>query len=196
MDHAEVTDGDWEWLRSVNWLTLWNVTLPEGFLASLPELWALDLRGGSATDLRAVVGCPRLRCLVVNQVRGLRDLSVLESLHTLELLVVYGLKQVTVAPSLSSLGSLRRLEVGQMRGLDGLGGFLDAPLLEELFLIRWVNVTAEDVERVKTHPTLAYFDWFAEDVPVSRWLPVLEVVALPKPAVVDPKDWFSRRRDS
>lgn len=193
IDNAQIADNDIEWLHRTTWLTLWNVTMSARLLASLPSLWGLDLRGGSAADLRAVEGCRGLRCLVVNQILGLRDLSVLPSLTTLELLQVYGLRQVSTAPSLATLPALRRLEVGQMRGLAGLGGFLDAPELEELLLDKWVNITAEDVVRIKGHPTLARFDWHAEDVPTSRSRPVREAVALPRPASVFPKDWFSAR---
>lgn len=193
IDNAQIADGDIEWLRPASWLALWNVTMPARFLASLPNLWGLDLRGGSATDLRSVEGCRGLRCLVVNQITGLRDLSVVTSLTTLELLKVYRLRQTSLAPSLATLPVLRRLEVGQMRGLAELGGFLDAPELEELILDKWVNVTAEDVARIRAHPTLARFDWYAVDVPLSRSRPVKEAVALPKPASVFPKDWFSAR---
>ena len=191
IDHAVLEEGDLAWLRSATWLMLWNVAVPPGFLAQLPNLWGLDLRGGSATDLSVVDGCPALRCLVVNQVRGLSDLSIVPTLTTVELLAVYGLRQVTTAPSLAALPALRRLQVGQMRGLPALAGLLDAPGLKELMLHKSVNVTADDVARIKGHPTLTHFGWYAEDVPLSRWRPVVEAIALPRPATVSPKAWFS-----
>lgn len=192
IDHAKIGKDD-SWLRSATWLTLWNVTVPAGVLAQLPDLWGLDLRGGSATDLRVVEGCGALRCLVVNQMRGLADLSILPTLTTLELLDVYGLRQVTAAPSLATLPALRRLQVGQMRGLAALDGFLDAPGLEELQLHKWVNVAAEDVTRIKAHPTLTHFGWHAFDVPDSRWLPVVEAVALPNLQPSSPGTGSARR---
>ena len=193
IDHAEIVADDFEWLRRVEWLTLWNVTTPPGFLASLPQLWALDIRGGSSLDLESVDGCRGLRCLIVNQVRGLHDLAVVGGLTALEFLMVYGLKQVEVAPSLGDLRSLRRLEVGQMRGLASLGGLLDAPAIEDLCLTRWVTVTTNDLERIRAHPSLRRFEWFGEDVPVFRWRPVVEAVNLPKLNAVRPHEWFDSR---
>jgi hypothetical protein len=114
IDHATVMPHDLARLADVQVLTLWNVRLPDGFLAQLPRLWWLDLRGGSATDLRRLVGCRSLRYLQVNQVRGLRDLSVISSLDRLEFLSLYGLAQVEALPSLAALPRLCRVEVGQM----------------------------------------------------------------------------------
>lgn len=70
IDHAALSESDVEWLHDVEHLTLWNVTAPPGFLARLPWLWLLDIRGGSGPDLIQVHGCKSLRGLVVNQVRG------------------------------------------------------------------------------------------------------------------------------
>ena len=193
IDHAAVEARDIEWLRDVEWLTLWNVALPHGFLSTLPRLWAIDLRGGSSTDLRAVEGCDGLRCLTVNQVRGLRDLSIVGSLGSLEFLSLYGLKQVEFVPSLKELRALRRLEVGQMRGLQTMAGLLDAPAIEQLCLRKWVNVTADDVARINGHASLREFEWWAEDVPAYRWLPVVEAVGLPKAEPMVPRDWFAER---
>ena len=190
IDHAKLTMTDVEWLRAVKWLTLWDVTAPSGFLAELPDLRGLDWRGGSGSDLTIVHGCTGLRCLVVNQVRGLSDLSELENLTKLEYLQLYGLKQVVEAPSLARHKSLRRLEIGVMRGLAELGGLLDAPRLEELFLIRHVNVSESDVARMTTHRTLAAFDWFFADVPQRQWEPVMHAINLPKAVAIRAEDWF------
>lgn len=191
IDHAEIVGADAEWMRDAQWLTLWNVTTPPGFLATLPELWAVDLRGGSATDLAVIEGCVGLRCLIVNQVRGLRDLSLLSSLTSIEFLSLYGLKQVESAPSLSALSALRRLEVGQMRGLATIGPLLEAPAIEEIYLHKWVNATGDDVARLKASPTLRTFDWWGVDIPISRWLPIVTDVGLPKTKPIMPRDWFA-----
>ena len=74
LDHAKIADDDRNWLKAAERLTLWNVLVPDGFLAKLPRLWWLDLRGGSATDLSVAKGCTKLRYLQVNQVRGMADL--------------------------------------------------------------------------------------------------------------------------
>lgn len=190
IDHAKLTESDEVWLRDVRWLTLWNVEAPLGFLARLPRLEGLDLRGGSGPDLSIVQGCTDLRCLVVNQIRGMNDLSVLESMTNLEYLQVYGLKQVTNVPSLAGHTSLRRLEVGVMRGLSALDGLLDAPRLEELVLIKQVSVSEADVARIQTHPTLSAFDWIALDVPNKQWGPVIDAIDLPRPKSYRAEQWY------
>lgn len=187
IDHAVVEESDREWLVAADWLTLWNVHVPDGFLATLTNLKGLDIRGGSRSDLSLLEGCTSLRCLEVNQVQGLADLSMVETLDSLEILSLYGLRQVVQAPSLQRLSRLRRLEVGQMRGLDGLGGLLDAPGLTELFIIKRVHVTSEDVARIKAS-AVERFGWYGEDTPVSMWGPVVEELGLPEPAMGFPKD--------
>ncbi len=190
IDHARLEPADAEWLRGVRWLTLWNVTVPQGLLASLPNLQGLDLRGGSAPDLALLDGCVGLRCLVVNQVRRMRDLSVLGTLTSLELLQLYGLKQVTDVPSLGGHAALRRLDLGVMRGLSELNGLLDAPGLEEVFLFKHINVSEADVARIRAHGAMQSFDWVGIDVPAVKWLPVVEEIGLPKTRAVRPMDWF------
>lgn len=190
INHAAIGPEDVEWLHDVEWLTLWNVTVPPGLLGSLRRLWGLDLRGGSGTGLGALDGCKALRCLVINQIRGLRDLSTIGSLISLELLELYGLKQVESVPSLSSLTALRRLNMGLMRGLRALDGALDAPGLEELSLYKWMTVTELDLARIKRHPSLRRFHWLGIDVPEARWVPVNEGVGLPPPRIMFPRDWF------
>ena len=193
LDHATLADGDGEWLAPVRVLTLWAVKVPDGLLASLPNLVFLDLRGGSGTSVGHVAGCAGLRYLAVNQVRGLTDLSVVPTLTTLELLDLYGLPRVTEIPSLAPLGSLRRVVLGSMKGLRGLTGLPDAPALEELVLARAVGTAGDDAERLAAHPALARFYWFAEDVPDKVWVPFRDAVGLPPAASVLPRDWFAQR---
>lgn len=192
IDQAKLEDSDVEWLQTVRWLTLWNVTTPPGFLATLPMLEALDIRGGTATDLSVLDGCDGLRLLIVNQIRGLSDLSVIESLTNLEYLQLYGLKQVVEAPSLASLEALVRMEVGQMKGLPELGGLLDAPSLDVLELLKDTTVSDADVERIQSHPTLSAFAWWAMDVPKARSAPVIEAINLPLPQSLDSRKWFEQ----
>lgn len=191
IDHAQVVEDDLEWLGHAERLTMWNVRLPEGFLARLEQLWFLDVRGGTGTDVDWVRGCSGLRGLVVNQVRGITDLSAISDLATIELLQLYGLPRVARLPSLGGLERLRRLEVGSMKGLESLMEIREAPALEILELIRKVPVTEEDLSMLRTHPTLREFDWFAEDVPDKTWVPVQEAMAhLPRPRACRPEEWF------
>lgn len=192
IDQAELKDDDAEWLQTVRWLTLWNVTTPPGFLAKLPMLEALDIRGGSATDLSVLDGCDGLRVLVVNQIDGLSDLSALESLTKLEYLQLYDLKQLIEAPSFGALAALVRLEVGLVKGLPALGGLLDAPSLEVLELLKDTSVSEADVERIQSHPTLSAFAWWAVDVPKATFASVVAAINLPLPQSLDSRQWYEQ----
>ena len=194
IDHAVVSDSDYDWLGTVERLTLWNVRLPMGFLSKLTCLWWLELRGGSAKDLGVVEGTERLRLLSVNQVRGMCDLTMLSHLHTLQLLKLYGLRKVESFPSLAQVTDLERVEIGQMRGLNSISGLLQAPRLSELLLLGKINITQGDVDEIVRHSSLEQFDWFAEDVPDKTWQPVIERVGLPKITTYDAAEWFEKKR--
>jgi hypothetical protein len=191
LDHAEIVDADYEWLASVERLILWNVVVPPGFLARLKQLWWLDIRGGSAPDLQIARGATRLRYLAVNQVRGLRDLSIIPEMVSLRYIDLYGLPHVTHLPSFLPLSRLEYASVGQMRGLLSLRQLLEAPNLQHLKLNRKINVTSEDVDRIIKHPTIRQFSWYAEDVPDKVWVPVVEKIGLPPVPTAFPEDWFS-----
>ncbi len=191
LDHAEIGEEDLEWLASVERLILWNVSVPPGFLARLEKLWWLDVRGGSASDLQIARGASRLQYLEVNQVRGMRDLSVISEMLNLRYLSLYGLPHVTELPSLSPLSQLEHASLGQMRGLLSLRAVLEAPQLGQLKLVKNVNVTSEDVERITTHPTIKQFSWSAEDVPYKVWGPVVARINLPPVPTAYPEEWFS-----
>ncbi|MEI2727359.1 MAG: hypothetical protein V9H26_28840 [Verrucomicrobiota bacterium] len=171
-------------------MTLWNVKLPYGFLARLPNLWWLDIRGGTGENLLSLRGASHLKYLAINQVRGLAEVSPLSTFSNLRFLSLYGLPQVSDLPSLSDLADLARVEVGQMKALSSLTPLLDAPHLKELFLIRKLNVTSLDVARITTHPTLERFDWFAEDVPDRVWKPIIDAIKLPQARAMHPEEWF------
>jgi hypothetical protein len=194
LDHAKIVEQDYEWLVSVQKLTLWNVDVPRGFLARLDRLWWLDLRGGSATSLDVARGAAELQYLAVNQVRGMQDLGVVSNMTSLRYLDLYGLPHVTCLPSLAALSQLEHACLGQMRGLLSLQGLLEAPRLNDLQLLRKINVTAGDVEGIKRHPTIQRFGWFAEDVPYKVWAPVVEAIGLPPVPYGFPADWFASRR--
>jgi hypothetical protein len=196
LDHADLDEDDLEWLAPVRMLTLWAVKAPPGFLARLPMLGFLDFRGGSGSDLSFVDGCSDLRGLVVNQVRGLDDLSGLTRLASLQQLDLYGLPRVVQIPSLAAHTKLRRAWVGSMKGLVGLTGLLDAPCLEELHLSRAVGLASDDADRISTHPAITHFDWLAEDVPMHTWKPVCERITKPKGSLMRPEEWFRTRADA
>lgn len=192
LDHVTLRLEDREWLAQARSVTLWAVKVPDGLLASLPNLVFLDLRGGSGTSPAPAAGCTRLRGLVVNQVRGVTDLSILPTLTSLEFLQLYGLPQLRELPSMTPLRRLRRVQLGSMKGLVGLTGLHDAPALEELQLSRAVGIDEHDAERLAAHPTLRQFDWFGEDVPVRQWLPFRETVGKPAARALHARDWFDQ----
>lgn len=183
LDHVTLRDEDLSWLGAATSVTAWAVRTPIGFWSRLPLLERLDVRGGTALRADFVGGCAGLRWLQINQVRGIEDLGALLSLDVLEFLSLYGLPRVSAIPSMSRLTNLRFAEVGSMKGLDGLGGLLDAPNLEQLTLILAVQLDPGDAEHVAEHPSIRAFGWFAEDVPVKTWVPVVERIAKPKPTV-------------
>jgi hypothetical protein len=195
IDHRTVADVDADSLAEARHLTLWNVRLPPDFFARLPNLQILDLRGGSGTSLEAVKGALSLRALVVNQIRGLADISAIGHLDRLEFLSLYGLSRVERLPSLAQLAKLRRVELGQMRNLRDVTGLGEAPALEELFLLRRLGLQVEDIGPLREHPTLRAFDWFWEDVPASQAQPVLQALPLAKAQPMSPEEWL-RERDA
>jgi len=196
LDHVELLDEDVEWLASTERLTLWNVKVPRDLLARLDKLWWLDIRGGSATDLELANGVTKLQYLAVNQVRGMCDLSVVSEMTSLRYLNLYGLAKVTQLPSFRLLAKLEHARLGQMRGLLSLHGLLEAPRLRELYLIRKINVSADDVDGIIKHPTIKKFNWFAEDVPNKSWVPVVEKIGLPEGPWGHPEEWFGLAESS
>jgi hypothetical protein len=196
LDHAEIVDEDYEWLASVERLTLWNVRIPDAFLARLDKLWWLDIRGGSAVDLEVARGTTKLQYLAVNQVRGMCDLSIVGELASLRYVALYGLPHMRRLPSFSALSKLERASLGQMRGLLSLRELLEAPRLRQLQLIRKIHVNADDVEGIINHPTIKQFDWFSEDVPEKIWAPVVQKIGLPPVPYDYPEEWFSLRASS
>lgn len=193
LDHTVLVEADLEWLEPVRHLTAWAVKAPPGFFSRLPALHGLDVRGGSGTTADFVAGCADLRYLVINQVRGMCNLSAVGDLASLELLSLYGLPQVRVLPSLGGLNQLRRLEVGSMKGIEELAPLLDAPHLEELQLAKAVSLSARDPDRIAEHLTLSAFEWFAEDVPNKVWVPVVERVNKPRVRPMHAIDWYESR---
>jgi hypothetical protein len=194
IDHAAISEEDVSWLKHATELTLWNVTVPSGFLGQLPNLTWLDVRGGSAQKLD-LKEARSLEYLAVNQVRGLIDLSDVPSLAQLRYLNLYGLAKLPSLPSLAKMKALQRIELGQMKLLDSLASILEAPSLKELLLLRSINVNPSDVRLIQDHPTLEHFNWAAEDVPVKIWEPILKAVKLPKARCMHPEEWFALYKD-
>ena len=193
LDHVTLGPDDLAALRNQRAVILWNVKAESGFLAQLPNLEWLEIRGGSAPNLQIAAGCSHLRFLEVLKVRGMTDLIGLSEFTRLEFLRLYGLARVRQVPSLAHHRRLLRLEVGMMRTLEGISPLLDAPNLEELQLEEWVNVTPVDIDRMRSHPSLRAFNWWALDTPQRIWGPADEAIQLPKPDYLHPHEWFAKR---
>ena len=191
IDHAKLTIEDLNWLVDVERLTLWNVSVPENFFKSMPSLWWVDWRGGSAKqDIGQIGDCKSLRYLSLNQIRGLSDVEFISQLTCLELLNLYGLSKLADLPSMKGLTGLRRAQVGQVKSLISIKPLLQAPNLEEILFHNWVKVDPDDVAEMKRHPSLASFEWFGPDIPDKMWVPVRDALALPKARAIHPEEWF------
>jgi hypothetical protein len=190
ISHAVVTPSDLDRLSSVEELTVWNVRFPKDFLAELPRLWWLDMRGGSRLDLGLVVGCNALRGLVVSQVRGLEDASAISALRNLEILSLYGLARVTRLPHVASLTRLRRLELGQLRALHDWSSLVEAPALEELIFHNKLYPDDDVIETLAQSSTLRSFTWFAPDEPISKVERVTRSLNRPPASIARPEKWL------
>jgi hypothetical protein len=190
IDHGVIKESDFEWLQTAERLMLWNVKIPDGFLAKLPKLWWLDIRGGTAENLSVAKGCTQLKYFTVRHIRGLSDISEIANFKRLQLLMLYAAPQVITLPSLRQLEDLARIELGNMAGLQSLVPFLDAPNLKELLFRKKMRVSAADVQNIKQHPSLEKFNWDGLDVPVKDWEPVVKSVNLPPPRSIYPEEWF------
>jgi hypothetical protein len=140
-----------------------------------------------------VVGTNKLEYLAVNQVRGMRDLSVIRQLRRLRLIKLYGLPQVSALPSFKKLTELKRAELGLMPGLKSLKPLLEAPNLRELLFSKKMNVRPADVQRIIDHFSIKRFAWFAEDVPDKVWEPIVKKIGLPEAEPLHPEEWFWRK---
>ncbi|MBS1720296.1 MAG: hypothetical protein JST35_07615 [Armatimonadetes bacterium] len=193
IDHAFIDESDLEWLAPVRQLTLWNVTTPLGFLAKLPHLDWLDLRGGTGVDLERMRGAHKIEYLQVMHVRGMLDLSLAAELPNLAYLELYGLPKVKELPSFKHCTKLERVEMGRLGGLDSFAGILDAPNLRELLLLNGSKVSPDDLERLKSHPKLEAFSWVDETVSEARYGPVIKALNKPSASLQGAPQWFDER---
>lgn len=158
----------------------------------MPRLWWLDIRGGAAKDIHSIATAQNLRYLCINQIRGLDDVSYITSLKKLELLTLYGLPKVNELPDFGSLSYLRRIEVGQMKGLQSLGPVWNAHQLEEIQLLKEVPAEPKDIEQINEMPNLKAFSWDAIDVPTRRFMPIREGVNVSAVRTLHAAEWFEQ----
>ena len=128
----------------------------------------------------------------MNQVRGLEDASAVSALSRLEILEFYGLARLARLPKLDALIQLRRLVLGQLRGLRDWKPLLRAPALRELSLINKLDPDEDVLEELARRGTLETFDWFAPDEPISKVERVRGILNRPPSAPERPEDWLRR----
>jgi hypothetical protein len=193
IDHASISLDDVTSYEAVEKLTLWNVTYPVDLFSRMPQLWWLDIRGGTAKSFHSVAMAQNLRYLCINQIRGLDDLSDIPSLEKLELLTLYGLSKVKELPDLTGLSYLRRVEIGQMKGLQSLKPVWEAHQLEEILLLKEVPAENQDIGPINCMPNLKTFSWDAIDIPARRFMPIREGVTVPRAKSLHAAEWFGKK---
>lgn len=192
VSHWTLKESEVAKLSGVGELTLWNVKFPAGFgFAALDGLRFLDIRGGSKPDLSELAGCDTLQGLVVNQVRGLTDITAVTNLVGLRILSLYGLAKVESLPDMSRLTNLERLDLGQLRSLTDWQALTSPPQLRELFFHNLLRPDPDVIDRLASHPTLRNFDWVAPDVPAKAQDPIrARLAGLAKSRAVRPEEWL------
>lgn len=132
-------------LTNLRELVLRSLRLDDlAFLRRLPQLWSLDLKLGSASDLSALEGLEELKYLELWQIKGLADTSFISTLTGLEALFLQSLRRVTQLPDFSPLERLRRIHLDNMKGITDITPVLGAPALEEFICVSIANLQPQD----------------------------------------------------
>lgn len=123
-------------LRTLKRLSLRSIKVPtlKG-LVYLNSLEELELKLGSAPDLRDLPSIGRLKYFEAWLVRRMCDLTPIADLMGLRYLFLQTLKDVTALPSFCKLQDLRRVHLDKMKGLRDLTPVAAAPRLEELVVL-------------------------------------------------------------
>lgn len=158
INHARISEEDFSWLSGAYQLELWNVEVPAGFLARMPQLWFLDVRG-SFPGPTAANGAENLEFLRIMH-SPTPDLEPLPNLRNLRYLDLHALANVTHFPNLLGLRYLVNVELGQMIRLQSVQGLLAAPNLLYLNMMkRLPPLSSADVELIRSHPKLRRFNY-------------------------------------
>lgn len=190
IDHAHISNDSLKHFAAVEKITMWNVTYCDELFDCLPQLWWLDIRGGTIKNIHSLPAAVNLRYLQLNQIRGLNDLTEIETLKQLELLSLYGLPKVCELPHLNLLTSLKRVEIGQMKGLRNLNSVWASDQLEEIYLSQNVPIDVADIDSINGMSNLKAFDWNATDIPARRFMPIRTGVTIPQAHALHAEEWF------
>jgi len=101
------------------------------FLKKLKHLWLLRVVLGGISNLAALKGMNSIKSLELLRVRGVKDIAVISTLIGLQYMGLQDLPRVLAIPDLSQLRSLRRVLLENMKGLKNVSSLAKAPALEE-----------------------------------------------------------------
>jgi len=79
---------------------------------------------------------------------------------------------------LQILSDLKVLEIGQMKRLNNISNFLDAPYIELIILHKKINITDNDIKKINSHKKITEFSWNFMDVPDKIYTPTMDKLRL------------------
>ncbi|QOS76834.1 hypothetical protein JNUCC31_18535 [Paenibacillus sp. JNUCC31] len=142
-------------LLSLRSLYISGMPLKElGYLNDLTNLRELHLSFGGAENLDSLAGMESLELLKLLRVKGLSDLSVLPELKGVRLLAIEDQPQLTSLPSLENLTELQRIYLNNVN-VENTAWAETSESLKELALLQMKYITAEDIESLIHHKSLA-----------------------------------------
>ncbi len=152
-------------------VTLRSVTTSDlRYLAPLEKLWSLDVKLGGIKSFAGIEGKSSIKYLELWQIRNLENIDVISTLTGLQNLFLQSLPNVVRAPSVSDLGSLRRVVLQNLKGLTDLSSLEMAPALEEFGLFEAKRQEPEIVLPVLQNPNVKFCDcWFGSDRKNARF---------------------------
>ncbi|MCH2110797.1 MAG: hypothetical protein MK135_15870 [Polyangiaceae bacterium] len=125
-----------------------------GCLASLSNLWSLEVLLGGSEDMSKIRELERLKHLELSWVKRLADLSFLSDCVSLQKLTVNRLKQVQRLPDLSKLANLRALSLAVLKNLESVDEVASAPALEWLGGDELGKLEPEEFQKVLSSQSL------------------------------------------
>jgi hypothetical protein len=142
-------------LKELRGLALRGITVPTlRPLAVLPQLEWLMLSLGGTTALDELANVKTLSFVELVMVHGLRDVSVLAQIRELRHLSLRTLKHVSELPSFRASEQLRIVWLDQMRALTDFNPIADAPGLCEFAAIEMRHLSPAVFAPFVNHPRL------------------------------------------
>jgi hypothetical protein len=147
-------------LESLEDLTLRSITLPDlSPLLPLTRLQFLALKLGGTRNLELLPRIGSLRYVELWRITGMREVSALAEVLTLEGFFLQSMRGVTRLPSFAGARALRSAVLYTMRGITDLAPLAAAPALEYVKLIEMCQLEPEDLRPFVGHATLQHGTW-------------------------------------